>query len=94
MFNRMHYFAYVLLLLASIAAAEEKRDTSEPKVLSGMSIVGNNETPKSLYIVPWKNAEAGKDISFSSSIMKDELKPVDRSDFVREIELHKLGNPE
>lgn len=94
MSDRMHYFAYSLLLFASMATAAEKRDTSEPKVVSGMSIVGNNETPKSLYIVPWKDAEAGKDISFSSSIMKDELKPVDRGDFVREIELYKIGNPE
>ena len=30
---------------------------SETKEMSGMSIVGNEEAPKSLYIVPWKSSE-------------------------------------
>ena len=34
---------------------------SEAKEMSGMSIVGNDEAPKSLYIVPWKSSEIGHD---------------------------------
>ena len=44
----------------------EKSETKETgtkksgaKELSGMSIVGNDEAPKSLYIVPWKSSELG-----------------------------------
>lgn len=92
MFNR--YAAYILLLPAAIAAAESGRDDSEPKVVSGMSILGNNETPKSLYIVPWKTSEAGKEVSFTSSILNEELRPVDKSDFIRRIEFYKQSNPD
>lgn len=90
---RLHYVAYALLLPAFIAAAQDRRVESEPKVVSGMSIVGNDETPKSLYIVPWKNAEAGKEISFTPGFLNDELRPVDKSDFIRELDLYKGRNP-
>ncbi|MCR4302955.1 MAG: hypothetical protein NUV63_01845 [Gallionella sp.] len=89
----IRYTAYILLLPAAIAAAESGLDESEPKIVSGMSIVGNNETPKSLYIVPWKTSEAGKEVSFASSILNEELSPVDKSDFIRRIEFYKQSNP-
>ena len=41
------------LALAQVALAADE----EVKELSGISIVGNKEAPKSLYIVPWKNSE-------------------------------------
>lgn len=40
----------------SSKADSAKQDDSEPKEISGMSIVGNNETPTSLVIVPWKSS--------------------------------------
>ena len=46
-----------LLLLFSIAFASDGDD--EAKALSGISIVGNKEAPKALYIVPWKSSELG-----------------------------------
>ena len=87
------YAVYILLLPAAIAAAENGRDESETKVVSGMSIVGNNETPKSLYIVPWKSSETGKEVSFTSSILNEELSPVDKSDFIRKLDFYKQSNP-
>lgn len=92
MFER--YAAIFLLMSAAVAAAESGLDESEPKVVSGMSILGNNETPKSLYIVPWKTSEAGKEVSFTSSILNEELRPVDKSDFIRRIEFYKQSNPD
>lgn len=85
--------AYILLLPAAIAAAESGRDESEPKIVSGMSVVGNNETPKSLYIVPWKTSESGKEVSFTSSILNEELSPVDKNDFVRKLDFYMQSNP-
>jgi len=93
MINRFRYIAFALVLPSFIAAAEDKRDENEPKVVSGMSIVGNNETPKSLSIVPWKNSEVSKEVNFTSSILNEELKPVDKSDFIRELELYRNSNP-
>ena len=39
------------------SAAADKEPAA--KELSGMSIVGNDEAPKALYIVPWKSSEIG-----------------------------------
>jgi hypothetical protein len=57
-----------VLFSAVISAADDmksvnKDDKSEAKELSGMSIVGNDEAPKSLYIVPWKSSEIGVETS-------------------------------
>ena len=93
MFKHLHYVAYALLLPAAIAAAEVGRNASEPKIVSGMSIVGNNETPKSLYIVPWKNSEVGKEVNFTPGILNEELRPVDKSDFIRELDFYRNSNP-
>src|SRR4030066_494906 len=52
----------VLLFSAVMATAEDvsQDDQSEAKERSGMSIVGNEEAPKSLYIVPGKSSEIGE----------------------------------
>jgi len=41
-----------LLLVAGTAAGEEPAEIDGERIL-GMSIVGNDEAPKSLVIVPW-----------------------------------------
>jgi len=91
--KHFHYIAYALLTIAQFAAADGKHDENEPKVVSGMSIVGNDEAPKSLYIVPWNNTEIGKEVKLSSSFLNEELRPVDKSDFIRELDFYKSSNP-
>jgi hypothetical protein len=91
--NSYRYIAYILLFPAMIASAGDRQVENEPKVVSGMSIVGNNETPKSLFLVPWKNPEVSKEVNFTSSVLKEELRPVDKSEFIRELELYRNGNP-
>lgn len=75
-----------LASLAPVAPAQE----GEPKTISGMSIVGNDETPKSLYIVPWKSSELGVETSLSSSLLNDEMAPVDKGVFMRELDFYEL----
>ncbi len=49
-------------------ATEEQGDGIEKaKTPSAMSILGNEEAPKSLVIVPWKSSELGDDISLSDT---------------------------
>jgi len=83
-----------LLLPVAFATAESKgkNDDSDAKVVSGMSIVGNNETPKSLVIVPWKSSEIGQETKLNSSLLSDSMTPVDKAVFMRELEFYKLGN--
>ena len=43
-----------IVLLSAFSFASSAQDRIE---LEGMSIIGNKELPKMLYIVPWKNYE-------------------------------------
>ena len=84
----------VLVPVAMAAGKEPKkanRDNGEAKEVSGMSILGNNETPKSLYIVPWKSSEIGDNASLTSSLLNDSMKAVDREVFMRELDFYELS---
>lgn len=85
---------YLLLLAVSVAAAEDKIEEGDAKVLSGMSIVGNNETPKSLTIIPWRSAEVSKETKLTSNLLNEKLSPLDKDEFLRELDFYKLSNPE
>lgn len=72
-----------LLLVAASVAAEEPAEKGA-KLISGMSIVGNDEAPKSLVIVPWKSSELGQTLDFSKSLDAGR-QPVDKDVFMREL---------
>jgi hypothetical protein len=61
-----------------------RNEQSEAKELSGMSIVGNDEAPKSLYIVPWKSSEIGAETSLDTMLNEGDV-PVDRDVFKRQL---------
>jgi hypothetical protein len=69
-----------------VAAAEDVSidEQSEAKELSGMSIVGNDEAPKSLTIVPWKSSEIGAETSLDTMLNEGDV-PVDREVFKRQL---------
>ena len=72
------------------ASQEANRDKgSEAKEMSGMSIVGNEEAPKSLYIVPWKSSEIGVETSLDTMLSESDV-PVDREVFKRQIEFYQV----
>lgn len=60
------------------------------KELSGMSIVGNDEAPKSLYIVPWKSSELGVEASLDTMLNEGDV-PVDRDVFKRQLDFHRVS---
>ena len=66
---------------------------SGPKTMSGMSILGNEETPKSLVIVPWKSSEMGDAISLSDTL-DDRATPVDKEVFLRELRYYEIRSSE
>jgi hypothetical protein len=55
----------------------------------GMSILGNEEAPKALVIVPWKSSQIGDGLGVSNS-MDDRPTPVDREVFMREVRYYEL----
>ena len=80
------------LLLQTMAIAEGSKIDSEVKELSGISIIGNKEAPKSLYIVPWQNSEVGVATSLNSGLLDDSMRPVDKEVFLRELDFYELSH--
>ena len=68
-----------------------KKD-SKVKELSGISIIGNKEAPKSLYIVPWKNSEVGVRSSLTSGLLDESMRPIDKEVFMRELDFYELSH--
>lgn len=75
----------------SVEAPQEPQGDGidSPKTLSGMSILGNEEAPKSLVIIPWKSSELGDDISLSDTL-DDRARPVDKEVFLRELSYYEI----
>ena len=55
----------------------------------GMSILGNQDAPKSLVIVPWKSSELG-DSPGISPILDDSRQPVDKEVFMRALRYYEI----
>jgi hypothetical protein len=68
----------------------------DPKLVSvpgskalGMSILGNQDAPKSLVIVPWKSSELG-DTPGVSTMLDDSRQPVDKEVFMRALRYYEI----
>lgn len=86
----------VACLLSVAAGASEKPGAAgkgEPKELSGISIVGNKEAPKSLFIVPWKSSEIGVETGLASRLLDERMKVVDKDVFERELDFYSSTVP-
>jgi hypothetical protein len=70
---------------------EQDAKASDAKELAGISIVGNDEAPKSLYIVPWKSSEMGAAASMTM-YLDERAAPVDREVFKRQLDFYALSN--
>lgn len=79
----------MLMMIVVSAGAKDKKD--DAKELSGISIVGNKEAPKSLFIVPWKSSEMGIETSLSSSLLNEKLQAVDKDVFERELDFYSIS---
>jgi hypothetical protein len=94
----------LLFLLAGLAFGQEPdtpkadkpvtKDAEPPpepgvKSMSGMSILGNEETPKALVIVPWKSSRIGDEVSVENAMDK-RARPVDKEVFMREVHYYDL----
>ena len=55
----------------------------------GMSILGNQEAPTSLVIVPWKSSEVGRATGISP-MLDDSRQPVDKEVFMRELRYYEI----
>ena len=70
-------------------AKSEAKDDGGPKSLSGMSILGNQEAPKALVIVPWKSSQLGDTLGISKTL-DDGRQPVDKDVFMRQLSYYEI----
>ena len=91
--NRLLICWLLILAGAMTAFADEAIDQGD-KLVSGMSIVGNDEAPKSLVIVPWKSSAMGDTLDLSR-VLDDGRDPVDKEVFMRELDYYQIraGRP-
>ncbi len=101
MYRNLLLWLCLLLALLGTAMAEDMARRPRPwtaakdkepaaKELSGMSIVGNDEAPKALYIVPWKSSEIGVETSLNMMLTESDM-PVDRDVFMRQLDFFEVS---
>ena len=97
------YLPFVpLLLVTSVVLADDaqppkeqaptedaQKKDADPKTLSGMSVLGNQEAPKALVIVPWKSSALGDSVGISL-MLDDSRQPVDRDVFLRALSYYEI----
>jgi hypothetical protein len=74
---------------AEKVAANDAKAAADAKTLAGISILGNQEAPKSLVIVPWKGSELGA-MPGLSRLLDDSAQPVDKDVFMRELSYYEI----
>ena len=86
-------FLVTAALVASTSmAAEPPKSAAKPietKEMSGISILGNQDAPKSLVIVPWKSSEIGAGIGLANS-MNGRATPLDKDVFARQLHYYAI----
>lgn len=81
--------AAIVMTAASLGA--DSNQAGNIKQLTGISIVGDKEAPKSLYIVPWHNAEVKQNASLSTNLIDDNMQAVDRKSLHQQLQLYELS---
>jgi hypothetical protein len=91
--------ALMLLVATSVALAddtgaartkaEKKQEEKKEDAQLGMSILGNQEAPKALVIVPWKSSEIGASLG-SSTMLDDSRQPIDKEVFMRVLSYYEV----
>jgi hypothetical protein len=101
MFRSVTVSVSILLFCAAAAAddsasagkeqqpQQQKAQGNTDVKMSGMSVLGNEEAPKSLVIVPWKSSQLG-DAPGLSKLLDDSTQPVDKEVFMRELAYYQI----
>ncbi len=92
MVTRNVFTLILILCISGTASAEGKAKNSvkaKEQKLGGMSIVGNDEAPKSLAIVPWKSSQLGETLD-ALKALDGGRQPVDRDVFARQLDYYQI----
>ena len=89
--SRSLLFVPLLLATGVVWADDAPKDQPEVKVDSnlGMSVLGNQEAPKALVLVPWKGSEIGASLGIST-MLDDSRQPIDKDVFMRSLSYYDI----
>jgi len=71
------------------AGAPEAQAQAKEDPNLGMSVLGNQEAPKALVIVPWKSSEIGASLGIST-MLDDSRQPIDKDVFIRALSYYEI----
>jgi len=72
-----------------VATASQESPPGGDVKMSGMSILGNEDAPKSLVLVPWKSSQLA-DMPSVSRLLDSSAQPVDKDVFMRELSYYEF----
>ncbi len=84
--------AFIVAATLLLGSADVK---AQEKVLEadGMTVYGQRELPKVMYIVPWKKTKSAEiDMPMTESLVVDVLDPIDPDVFRRKIKYYEMMN--
>ena len=83
----MHLKKSIFLLFITAICASSSTVAEQKMDMDGMSVIGNQELPKALFIVPWKDPEASLAPDRPvNSLIDEALQPVDPEVFRRKLD--------
>ncbi len=85
--SRIAWFVPLLLATGVVLADDAPQAKEDPNL--GMSILGNQEAPKALVLVPWKSSEIGASLGIST-MLDDSKQPVDKEVFMRALSYYEI----
>jgi len=93
--NRNRFLAACFAMVLTMGAVAQESRQVDRLELDSSSITGNQELPKVMYIVPWKEADMG-DLSGKpgNSLVNEVLAPLDRDVFRRQVRYYEQLNPQ
>lgn len=83
-------FVAIVLAAPAVQAAKDKEKVVE---IGGMSIIGNRELPKSLYIVPWKESDVNSETDLSGDLLNEDIRALDPEEFRLQVRFFELSKP-
>jgi len=89
----MRFYTVLVVFISLFFSLQVGAAGSKEKVveIGGMSIIGNRELPKTLYIVPWKDSDVSSEADFGGDLLNENMKVVDQEEFTRQLEYYELS---
>lgn len=83
-------------VLAAPAAKGAAADDEQPALdtggkhgkSAGTTIIGEDESPIGLYIMPWRESRPEKDVDRPARLLQEEMLPIDKGVFERQVEYY------